>query len=261
MNPAELNLSAVTRRYGSCSLAAVPVITSHQPHLSLATVERRAAFGAGAVLVLFGAKRGRVAGLGMLLASAPFFYRAATGRWPGALAPPWASDDSKVALAGNRGVHVRESVRLELPTADVYRFWRRLDNLPRFMRHLDAVTEHAGTARSHWVATGPAGLRVEWDAEIINEVENHTVAWRSLPEADVVTAGSVTFRPVRDGRSTQLTVHLQYAPPAGKAGAFLASLFGRAPEQTVREDLRRLKQLLEAGELARATVSTPGSRS
>ena len=97
------------------------------------------------------------------------------------------------------------------------------------MRHLDAVTEHAGTARSHWVATGSAGLRVEWDAEIINEVENHTVAWRSLPEADVVTAGSVTFRPVRDGRSTQLTVHLQYAPPAGKAAAGPRTSDGVAP--------------------------------
>ncbi len=261
VNPLVLNPGHAHGGTGVAFLATVPVITSHQSHLSLATAERRAAFGAGAVLFLFGAKRGRVAGLGLLVASAPFFYRAATGRWPGVLAPPWASDDPKVALAGNRGVHVRESVRLELPIADVYGFWRHLDNLPRFMRHLDAVTEHAGTDRSHWVATGPAGLRVEWDAEIINEVENHTLAWRSLPDADVVTAGSVTFRPVRDGRSTQLTVHLQYAPPAGKAGAFLASLFGRAPEQTVREDLRRLKQLLEAGELARATASTPGSRS
>lgn len=260
----EASSAACARRYRSCFLATVPVITQQQgqqPHLSLATVERRAAFGAGAALFLFGAKRGRYAGLGLLVASAPFFYRAATGRWPGVIAPPWASDDSKVALAGDRGVHVRESVRLELPLAEVYRFWRRLDNLPRFMRHLAAVTEHAGTTRSHWVATGPAGLQVEWDAEIINEVENHTLGWRSLPGADVVTAGSVTFRPVRDGRGTQVTVHLQYAPPAGRAGAALASLFGRAPEQTVREDLRRLKQLLEAGELARATASAPGSRS
>lgn len=239
----------------------VPVINPHPSHLSLATVESRAAFGAGALLFLFGAKQGRLAGLGLMAASAPFFYRAATGRWPAVVTGPWASDDTKVALAANRGVHVRESVRLELPVAEVYRFWRRLDNLPRFMRHLEAVTEHAGTTRSHWVVTGPAGLRVEWDAEIINEVEHDTLAWRSLPDADVVTAGSVTFRPVRGGRSTQLTVHLQYAPPAGRAGAFLASLFGQAPEQTVREDLRRLKQLLEAGELAQATSPAPGRRS
>jgi len=82
---------------------------------------------------------------------------------------------------------------LELPIADVYGFWRRLENLPRFMAHLDAVTEDADAGRSHWVAAGPAGLRVEWDAEIINEVENQTLGWRSLPGSDVVTAGSVQY--------------------------------------------------------------------
>jgi uncharacterized membrane protein len=142
---------------------------------------------------------------------------------------------------------VRESVVLELPIADVYRFWRRLDNLPRFMAHLETVTEDATAGRSHWVAAGPGGLRVEWDAEIINEVENKTLGWRSLPGSDVVTAGSVNFDPLDDGRRTRLTVHLQYAPPAGRAGAFVASLFGRAPEQTIRQDLQRLKDLLAAG--------------
>ena len=91
--------------------------------------------------------------------------------------------------------------RLEVPLADVYRFWRRLDNLPQFMKHLDRVTE-TSDGKSHWVTSGPAGLAVEWDAEIINEVENQLVAWRSLPGSDVVTAGSVSFDSVRGGRST-----------------------------------------------------------
>jgi uncharacterized membrane protein len=109
------------------------------------------------------------------------------------------------------------------------------------------------------VAIGPAGLKVEWDARIVNEVENQVIGWTSLPEADVVTAGSVNFDRVRDGRSTQVTVHLQYAPPAGAPGALLASLFGRAPSQTIREDLRRFKQLMEAGEIARAQAAGAGS--
>ena len=96
---------------------------------------------------------------------------------------------------------------------------------------------------------------VEWDAEIINDVENKVIGWRSLPDSDVITAGSVNFDAARDGRLTQVSVHLQYAPPAGKVGAFLASLFGREPSQTVREDLRRFKQLLEAGEIARSTAT------
>jgi uncharacterized membrane protein len=202
------------------------------------------ALGAGALLLLSATRRRRLAGLSVAAAAAPFLYRGLTGRWPSFLAP---SGDSKVALAGSRGVHVRESVVLELPIADVYRFWRRLDNLPRFMAHLETVTEGATAGRSHWVAAGPGGLRVEWDAEIINEVENKTLGWRSLPGSDVVTAGSVNFDPLDDGRRTRLTVHLQYAPPAGRAGAFVASLFGRAPEQTIRQDLQRLKDLLAAG--------------
>jgi uncharacterized membrane protein len=141
---------------------------------------------------------------------------------------------------------------LLLVVANVYCFWRRLANLLRFMTHLNWVTE-TPDGNSYWVATGPAGLAVEWQAEIVNEVENKILAWWSLPGSEVVTAGSVTFDAARGGRSTQVNVHLQYAPPAGRAGAFVASLFGRAPSQTVREDLRHFKQLLEAGEIPRAT--------
>jgi uncharacterized membrane protein len=122
------------------------------------------------------------------------------------------------------------------------------------MTHLDRVTQLPG-GKSHWVAAGPAGLAVEWDAEIINEVENQMLAWRSLPGSEVVTAGSVNFESAPGGRGTQVSVRLQYAPPAGKAGALIASLFGREPSQTVREDLRHFKQLLEAGEIPRATAT------
>ena len=157
-------------------------------------------------------------------------------------------------LAGDRGVKVREAIRLERPAPGDVPVLARLENLPRFMTHLESVTE-LGDGRSHWVAKGPGGMRVEWDAEIINEVENQVIAWRSLPGSDVVTAGSVNFDAVRGGRSTQVSVHLQYAPPAGRVGALVASLLGREPSQTIREDLRRLKQLLEAGEIPRATTT------
>ena len=196
--------------------------------------------------------RRALAGVCLALAATPLAYRSLTGHWP------WTNGrgngDTRVALAGDRGVHVRESIRLELPIAEVYRFWRALENLPRFMTHLERVTDLGG-GRSHWVAKGPVGRRVEWDAEIINEVENSVIGWRSLPGAAVATAGSVNFDTVRNGRSTQVSVHLQYAPPAGRVGALLASAFGREPSQTIREDLRRVKQLLEAGEIARATTT------
>lgn len=221
---------------------------------SLSDAENWLALGSGALLLLVGASRRSIVGALLAASSAPLLYRGITGHWPTLGNGSTQSDSTKTALGGDCGMHVRESIRLEVPLPEVYVFWRRLENLPRFMTHLDRVTE-ISDGKSHWVAVGPAGLDVEWDAEIINEVENKLIAWRSLPGSDVVTAGSVNFDAARAGRSTQVSVHLQYAPPAGKAGALIASLFGREPSQTIREDLRHFKQLLEAGETPRATAT------
>lgn len=229
----------------------------HHAHLSPSDVERWVALGAGALLFAVGVRQRSAVGLGLAVAATPLLYRGVTGEWRGAAA---GDDDTRVALGGARGVHVREAVHVELPVADVYRFWRQLDNLPRFMLHLESVEEDASTGRSHWVARGPGRLRVAWDAAIINDVENATLAWKSLPGSDVVSAGAVNFKPVRGGRSTQVSVHLQYAAPGGRAGAFLAGLFQQAPGQVIREDLRRLKQLLEAGELARSSRAREQTR-
>jgi uncharacterized membrane protein len=220
---------------------------------SFSDAETLLALGTFATLLLAGTSRRAAVGALLGVSCAPLLYRGLTGHWPSVLDGLTAPDNTKAALGDTRGVHVRESIRLEVPLAEVYGFWRRLENLPRFMAHLDRVTETSEN-QSHWVAVGPAGLVGEWDAEIINEVENKRIAWRSLPGSDIVTAGSVNFDAVRAGRSTQVSVHLQYAPPAGKAGALVASLFGREPSQTIREDLRHFKQLLEAGENPRATA-------
>lgn len=236
--------------------------TAYQPDVasscepSLVQLERWGALAAAAAVIGYGVSRRSWPGLLIAAGAAPLAYRGATGHWPAGLESLCASSDTRVALSGSRGINLRESVRLECPVAEVYRFWSRLENLPTFMQHLVGVNDLGG-GRSHWVASGPGGLRVEWDAEIINEIPNKLLAWRSLPGGDVVSAGSVTFAPARgDDRGTQVTVTLQYDPPAGKLGAFVASAFGREPSQTIREDLRRLKQLLEAGELARAAASS-----
>lgn len=156
------------------------------------------------------------------------------------------SMDSRAALSGSRGVHVRESLTIARPVDEVYRFWRNLSNLPRFMRHLEQVEELDRT-RSRWTVRGPAGMSVSWDAHIINEVTNEVIGWRSVGDADVVSAGSVHFHPTPQG-GTEVIVHLQYEPPAGRIGAWVASLFGEEPSQQIREDLRRLKSYLETGE-------------
>jgi len=158
------------------------------------------------------------------------------------------ASDTRAALRGSRGANVLESVTINRSIAELYRFWRNLENLPQFMRHLESV-EKATDTISRWRAKGPGGMSVEWEAEIYNEVPNKLIAWRSLEGSDVVSAGSVNFDEAGPGRGTRVTVHLQYSPPGGKLGAKIAKLFGADAETEIREDLRRFKQLLEAGEV------------
>jgi uncharacterized membrane protein len=215
-----------------------------------------------AAALAYGMSRRSSRGVCAAVVATPLAYRAISGRWPPyveKLVVSGYGHDSRAALSGDRGIHVRDAVRIERPLDEVYRFWRRLENLPRFMAHVHQVTD-LGNGRSHWVVKGPGGIPVEWDAEIINEVEGKVIGWRSLANADVVTAGSVNFVPARGGRSTDVLVHLQYSAPGGIVAAVLAKAFGREPSQTIREELRTLKQLLEAGEVPRTMVETETAR-
>jgi uncharacterized membrane protein len=116
------------------------------------------------------------------------------------------------------------------------------------MDHLESVNS-VGFNRWHWVAKGPAGVRLEWDAEIYNEKPNELIAWRSL-DGNFINAGSVHFEPAPGERGTMVKVVMNYNAPGGKVSALLAKLFGQEPGQVIEEDLRRLKQILETGEVA-----------
>jgi uncharacterized membrane protein len=165
--------------------------------------------------------------------------------------------DTRRQLGGRRGIHVEESVTINKPVSEIYRFWRNFENLPQFMKHLESVAVREGGV-SRWVARGPAGLKVEWDARVINEIDNKVIGWQSLEGSTVSTAGSVNFD--ETGHGTRVTVHLQYNPPAGKLGAAVAKLFGEEPTIQVRDDLRRLKQLFETGEIATTDGQPSGRR-
>jgi uncharacterized membrane protein len=152
------------------------------------------------------------------------------------------------SVSHNQGIKVTRSVTVQKLPQEVYTFWRNFENLPRFMQHLQSVTVKDLT-HSHWVAEAPAGSEVAWDAEIIKDKENELIAWRSIGDADIDNAGSVHFTPAPGGRGTVIKVVLEYKPPAGKAGKFVAKLFGKDPDTQVREDLRHLKEIMEAGEI------------
>ncbi|HEY3885012.1 MAG TPA: SRPBCC family protein [Vicinamibacterales bacterium] len=216
---------------------------------NLSGVERYASIAAGAGMVMYGASRMKWSGLMYVGLGAVLLRRGITSHCDIyealAINTSDVSGDTRAALRGARGVNVFERVTIDRPIDDLYRFWRNLENLPQFMRHLESVEKITDTI-SHWRAKGPGATVVEWDAEINNEVPNQVIGWRSLEGADVVSAGSVNFDRASDG-STWLTVHLQYSPPAGKVGAAVARLFGRDPGTEIRQDLRRFKDLIETG--------------
>jgi uncharacterized membrane protein len=152
---------------------------------------------------------------------------------------------------------LRRSVIIDRPLAEVYAFWRNFENLPRFMNHLKSVQE-INEKRSHWVAKGPAGTEIEWDAEIIEEKPNEVIAWKSLPGAVVEHAGSVRFERATGDRGTVVRVKLRYHPPGGVIGRTVAKAFGEEPGKQISVDLLRIKQLLETGEIARTEGQSAG---
>jgi uncharacterized membrane protein len=165
--------------------------------------------------------------------------------------------DTRRRLGGLHGIHVEHSVLVKKPAAQLYRFWRNFENLPTFIQHLTLVAARE-EGISHWAARGPAGIGVEWDARIINDIESKLIAWQSLTGSDVATAGSVTFDETDGG--TIVHVHMQYSPPGGKLGAAIAYAFGEEPNLQIQEDLRRFKTLMETEQPAAGSWQPAASR-
>lgn len=157
-------------------------------------------------------------------------------------------------------IYVETAIAINKSPRECYDFWRKLDNLPRFMEHLEEVRV-LDDRRSHWKTSAPAGRSVEWDAEITADQPGELLAWHSLADADVVNAGTVRFEPGYGQRGTLLRVELQYRPPMGVAGALLASLFNEEPSQQIADDLRRFRWLIETGEIPTTVGQSAGPRS
>jgi uncharacterized membrane protein len=156
-------------------------------------------------------------------------------------------------------IDAKGAITVNRPVGEVFAYWQDMEHFPQFMAHLQSV-QSLGGGRSHWRATGPADIEVEWEAEISDQRINELIAWRSVGGATVTNWGQVEFRPAPGGRGTEIRVRLSYQPPAGKLGAAVAKLFGEAPDQQVHDDLRRFKQVLETGEVVRSEGTPEGSK-
>jgi uncharacterized membrane protein len=157
-------------------------------------------------------------------------------------------DGRRELTSERRSVRVERVTTINKPVHEVYQFWREFENLPKFMRHLESV-EVLDERRSRWRAKAPAGMKVEWEAELLEDRENEWIAWRSLPGSQIENSGSVRFSPAPGARGTEVRVQLQYNPPAGALGRGIAWAFGEEPDQQIHEDLHRFKQLMETGEI------------
>ena len=158
-------------------------------------------------------------------------------------------EDERLDAGGHDDVSIEAAATIARPADEVYAFCRRLENLPRFMAFLESVEPIDG-ARSRWRARTRAGEPLAWQAEILEDIPGELIAWRSHPGGVVQHAGAFRFRPAPGGRGTEVRLDVEYDPPGSALGRSIAALFGSATEYRVEDDLRRLKQLLEAGETA-----------
>jgi uncharacterized membrane protein len=166
-----------------------------------------------------------------------------------------SGDDVTIGTRTRRqGIRVRKAITINRTPEEVYRFWRQLENLPRFMAHLESVRV-LDDRRSYWKAHAPLGLTVEWTAEIVEERSNELISWRSAEDSQVPNSGTVRFVRAPGDRGTEVHLDIRYDPPAGAVGAAIAKLFGEEPSQQVDGDLLRLKQVIETGEVVHSDSS------
>ncbi|RPJ47458.1 MAG: SRPBCC family protein, partial [Chloroflexi bacterium] len=189
-----------------------------------------------AYLLLYSAVRGWLIGFFARLGGLALGTRALTNKN--------FSQITGVAPSGDM-MRVRKGIQINAPVEEVYRLWSNFENFPRFMANIEAI-HNTGNNRSHWVVKGPAGSKVEFDAIETEDIPNEKIAWETTPDSQVKHHGQVQFRPSGQNR-TQVNVNMSYTPPAGVAGAAVATLFGKDPKSEMDADLARMKSLLEEG--------------
>ncbi|HSH38789.1 MAG TPA: SRPBCC family protein [Chthoniobacterales bacterium] len=210
--------------------------------------ERIGSVAVGVGIAAYGLSRRSLGGVLLALLGGALIKRGATGHCEmySALGINSRQLNTETGVPGNKGIKVVKSVTVGGPAQEVYRYWRKLENLAQFMNHVKSVTQ-IDERRSTWVVKGPMGTELGWTAQILADREGELLAWESLPGAEVQNAGSVRFETVGD-RQTEVRVSLQYNPPGGALGALgatVAKLFGENPEQQLEEDLARFKTIIE----------------
>jgi len=221
--------------------------------LNVGDTERIVSASAGTILVAQGLARRDLVGWLIAGVGGALAYRGATGHCSAyATAGLNTAGDTgrERQEAQDRGTRIAQSLLINKSPEELYAYWHNFENLPNIMRHLKSVRV-LEDGRSHWVAKAPliAGGEVEWDAEVTADEPNSRIAWRALPGGDIEHRGSIKFARAPGDRGTNVKVVLEYYPPAGQLGRWMAKLFGEEPEQQIHDDLRNFKRIMEIGEV------------
>jgi uncharacterized membrane protein len=169
---------------------------------------------------------------------------ALAGALVGAAVPFMLARGSSSGSKSQESTTVEESVIINRSPRQIYDFWRNFENLPQFMDNIESVTR-LNEVRSHWKIKAPAGTSVEFNSLVTEDIPGRLIAWKSEEGATVPNRGRVEFIETSDGAGTNVRATISYDPPAGALGRIVAKLFQREPGVQARQDLDRLKELLE----------------
>ena len=211
---------------------------------NVSNLERMLMLAAGTFL-MYRAVTGKKKSIAGVMVAAPMLMRGVSGYCPLYDA---AGQDGKMKSSN---VNIRTTVTIDRPVSEVYSFWRKLENLPKFMKHLESVVEE-NAVTSEWKARGPIGIgSVSWKAQILMDEKDKMLSWQSLPGSTIDNAGKVYFKnSINNG--TELDVTISYHAPLGKAGETAARFLNPIFEKMVVGDIESLKTYLETGENLKA---------
>lgn len=179
-------------------------------------------------------------GLVKTLVGGVLLYRGASGN-----CPIYTSMGKTKNVTHTPAINIRTSIVVNKPKDEVYAFWRKLENLPLFMKHLATVTE-IDSKHSHWEAVIPGNIgKIKWNAEIVKEEEGYMIGWQSLPNSTINNAGKVTFNDAQGGQGTQIEVVIIYHSPAGELGSSVAKLLNPVLEKVIKQDILNFKEYIE----------------
>lgn len=217
--------------------------------------ERVLSAAGGALLSVLAMRRPAPSSLALLFSGAYLIYRGVSGN---CYINSFLSRDTSSKLGTS--VDILKTVTIHKPVEEIYAFWRQLENLPRFMKHLVQV-QQLSDKKSHWEANLPLGnTNIKWDAIIVEEEPNQKISWRSVPGASIDNSGEVRFRKAPGNKGTEVQIALTYRPPLGEIGEGISKLLNQVFAQMIKEDIRRFKQLMETGEVATSNAQPTGDK-